>query len=58
MQGYQLVTWIKISLVYFILCHMLSISKLHFCLSVRSEKDCKMAPKGTFTVVCYARVPL
>ena len=52
---YQPLTTLPRFLVYFIPCHALLISKLHFCLSVRSERDCKMAPKGTFTVVCYAK---
>jgi len=35
-------------LVYFILCHTLLISKLHFCLSVRSERGCS----GIATINC------
>ena len=37
---YQPLTAAYGSLVYFILCHTLLISKLHFCLSVRSERGC------------------
>ena len=41
-------------LAYFILRHTLLISKLYFCLSVRSDRGCKMAPKSIFIGVCHA----
>ena len=58
LSDYQPLTADSDFLVYFILCHTLLISKLHFCLSVRSERGCRMAPKSTFRGVFYARVHL
>ncbi len=42
-------------LVYFILCHMLLISKLHFCLYVRSVMGANPVILSTCKIICFIK---